>query len=105
MKKISKILGLGAAGLLLSTNFASAADAIDTVITKGKEVFDGVRKVVFVLGGFGLVGLAMAAIFGKIQWKWFGALAIGLTILGLAGSIINYIVEDTTMGTGQDTIK
>ncbi len=92
MKKLSKVLAVAGVASRMAMNNASAADAMDTIAKKAASVFAGVRKIVFVLGGFGLIGLAMAAIFGKIQWKWFGALAVGLSILALASTVVKYIV-------------
>ena len=68
---------------------------------KGREVFDAVKTIIFILGGFGLVGLAWAAVFGKVNWKWFASLAVGLAILAAASSIVEYATgstEATTAG-------
>lgn len=66
-----------------------------TVTTKLKDAFQNTRTVIFVVGGFGLVGLAVGAIFGKVNWKWFASLAIGLVIVAVAGAIINYATDDS----------
>lgn len=63
---------------------------------KAVNVFKSVKTIIFVVGGFGLVGLAFAAIFGKINWKWFASLAVGLAILAAAGSIVNYATGDVS---------
>lgn len=57
---------------------------------KAANVFKAVKTIIFIIGGFGLVGIAFAAIFGKINWKWFAGLAVGLAILAAAGSIVEY---------------
>ncbi|MDR1026575.1 MAG: TrbC/VirB2 family protein [Lactobacillus sp.] len=57
---------------------------------KTRNVFENVKTIIFIVGGFGLVGLAFAAIFGKVKWNWFAALAVGLAILAAAGSIVEY---------------
>ncbi len=62
-----------------------------TVGTKAKDLFNEVRTIIFILGGFGLIGLAMGAIFGKINWKWFGGLAFGLVLLAVAGAVVEYL--------------
>ena len=66
--------------------------------TKALNVFTAVKTIIFVVGGFGLVGIAFAAIFGKINWKWFAALAVGLAILAAAGSIVNYATGENMSG-------
>jgi sugar/nucleoside kinase (ribokinase family) len=55
--------------------------------------------IIFIVGGFGLVGIAFQAIFGKVKWTWFAGLAVGLAILAAAGAIVNYASGDQ-MGAG-----
>ena len=62
------------------------------------EVFGTVKSIIFILGGFGLVGVAWGCIWGKINWKWFAALAVGLAILAAAGSIVNYATGENMSG-------
>ncbi len=91
--------------MVAMTSDASAAvqssTVVQTAIKKGANVFKSVRTIVFVIGGFGLVGLAVQAIFGKVKWPWFGALAVGLGVLAAAGAVIEYATGDTVTTTGQ----
>lgn len=66
--------------------------------TKALNVFTSVKGIIFVVGGFGLIGIAFMAIFGKINWKWFAALAVGLAILAAAGAIVNYATGENING-------
>ena len=61
---------------------------------KSLNVFRAVKTIIFVVGGFGLVGLAFQAIFGKVKWAWFAGLAVGLAVLAAAGAIVNYATGD-----------
>ena len=77
---------------------------MDTATQKTVSVFQSVKTIIFVLGGFGLVALAWAAIFGKINWKWLAALATGLAILAAASAIVEYATGDDAATTaGLDT--
>ncbi|MCK5295783.1 MAG: TrbC/VirB2 family protein [Alphaproteobacteria bacterium] len=98
-KKLNKfaLIGLSAAILIASVepSFAADSSVFGTVKAKGIELFKDVRDVIFILGGFGLVGLALGAIFGRVNWKWFGGLAFGLVILAVASAAIGYLTGDT----------
>lgn len=69
----------------------AAGSVFGTVTKKGNELFADVRKVVFIMGGFGLVGLAVAAIFGAVKWKWFASLAFGLAVVAVATAVTEYV--------------
>ena len=88
-------------GLFAFTGDAAAQGSVmELGKTKALNVFTSVKTIIFVVGGFGLVGIAFAAIFGKINWKWFAALAVGLAILAAAGSIVNYATGESMSGFG-----
>ena len=71
---------------------------VNSATTRLGEVFNAVRKIVFVLGAFTLVGFAVAAIFGKLEWKKVAILAAGLAILGIATMIIGAVIGSKNMG-------
>ena len=83
---------------VVTLSFVSDASAQPFfVTTQGKliHLFQNVKLIVFIVGGFGLVAVAFAAIFGKIQWKWFAGLAAGLAILAAAAMAIEYVTGST----------
>lgn len=93
---------------------ASAETVFGTAAGKLVDLFKNAKMVVFVIGGFGLVALAFQAIFGKIKWAWFAALAFGLAVVAAAGAIVNYAANTTTaagtnfkdtLGSGDQTLK
>ena len=75
---------------------AAAQSVMGTAAEKALDAFKATRTIVFIVGGFGLVGIACAAIFGKMQWKWFAFLAVGLAILAAAGSVVQYATTNTS---------
>lgn len=65
-----------------------------TVTERLAVTFQNARSVIFIVGGFGLIGLGFAAIFGKVNWKWLAALACGLAIVAVAGQVVDYVTRD-----------
>lgn len=100
MRNLKKVFTLCSLVLLFTVIFtcASYADAapakasgvMETATAKAVQMFNHVKMIIFVVGGFGLVGIAFQAIFGKVKWTWFAGLAVGLAILAAAGAIVNY---------------
>ena len=68
---------------------------MSTAQGKLRNIFSSVRTITFILGGFGLVGIAYQAIIGKVKWAWFAGLAVGLALLGAAGAIVEYASGDS----------
>lgn len=79
-----------------SVLFTASAHAEDTglfkdLIKKGAEIFNGMRDIIYVVAGFGIIGVSVGGFFGNLNWKWLGAIVIGLMVIGLTGSIISYV--------------
>lgn len=90
-------------GSVESAFAVSSSDLMGVAQGKAVTVFKSVKTIIFVVGGFGLVALAFMAIFGKIDWKKFAALAVGLAILAAAGAIVDYATGATQGGDMSDT--
>ncbi len=76
--------------------------------TKNKlsGIFQSIKGILYIISGFGLVGIAFMAIRGRMSWKWFAMLAAGLAILAAAGALIEYATGDNSVkGYFGDTIS
>ena len=69
---------------------AYAADVFDAIRQKAFVVVKRIGALATLIAAFGLIGFAFGAIFGKISWKWFGNLAIGLFLVANVGLFIDY---------------
>lgn len=90
MKYIKLTLLTLALMLVLTTSSLAEEPLMNVATAKAIQIFNHVKMIIFVVGGFGLVGIAFQAIFGKVKWTWFAGLAVGLAILAAAGAIVNY---------------
>ena len=89
------MISLAVAMMFVATDaFASGSgNVFSTVLERMLVTFRNSRSVIFVVGGFGLIGLGFAAIFGKVNWKWLAALACGLAIVAVAGQVVDYVTR------------
>ncbi len=74
----------------LTTGDVLADDVLQAVRAQAIKVLSGLRPVIFILAGFGLIGFAWMAIFNKISWKWFANIAMGLFLVANMGLFIDY---------------
>jgi hypothetical protein len=97
MKNLKKMFILCSLALVFTAILAGASQAaglMNVATSKAVSVFNSIKLIIFVVGGFGLVGIAWQAIWGKMKWTWFAGLAVGLAILAAASAIVNYATGD-----------
>lgn len=81
-------------------------DLFKDLIDKGAEIFKGMRDIIYVVAGFGIIGVSVGGFFGNLNWKWLGAIVIGLMVIGMTGAIIEFVGADgETVDKIQDTLK
>ena len=76
------------------------AEVFGAVESKLKNLFTRSKFVLFLIGGFGLIALAFQAIFGKLKWVWFAALAFGMAVVAAAGGVVDYASNQDNKLTG-----
>lgn len=72
--------------------------ALDTLYT----TFTNARVIVYATAGFGLIGVAVAAISGKLPWRWLAMISVALFTLAVAEKIVLY-VTDTNLGSSPES--
>ena len=89
-KKGSLLGGAIFLSLLLLTPPAEAA-LFSQLTQSGSEIFEGMKDIIYAVAGFGIVGIAIGAFFGNLNWKWLSAIIIGLMVIaGTAGILSAY---------------
>lgn len=109
--RVKKFLFIGVAVLLMSSVlFATSAYADDGIFgdltAKGAEIFNGLRDIIFIVAGFGIIGVGVSGFFGNLNWKWLGAIIIGLMVIATTAAIIDTVTgTKITSGKITDTLK
>ncbi len=77
------------------------------LIETGRKIFSGLRDLIYVVAGFGIIGVAVGGFFGNLNWKWLGAIIIALVVIATTGEIINMITgcDQFTQAMITDTLK
>ena len=110
--KLKKIILLAlvafiVSSILFATNsFAAEAGSglFSDLTAKGREIFQGMREIIFAVSGFGIIAIAVGGFFGNFNWKWLGAIIIGLMVIALTSGIIQYMVGADVLSV-TDTLK
>ncbi len=86
-----------------SSNYGLFSGLIET----GRKIFSGLRDLIYVVAGFGIIGVAVGGFFGNLNWKWLGAIIIALVVIATTGEIINMITgcDEFTATMITDTLK
>lgn len=78
----------------------AAGDILGETARKLTTTFKKTKGIIFVIGGFGLVGITYYAIFGKVKWSWLAGLLVGLAVLSAAGAFLYYATRGSGMASG-----
>lgn len=99
LKKITvfALVAFVASSILFATNSYAASALFGDLTSKGAEIFLGMREIIYAVAGFGIVAIAIGGFFGNFNWKWLGAIIIGLMVIASTAGIINYMVEETVI--------
>jgi len=62
------------------------------IACKATTTLADLRMIAYIISGFGMVALAYAAIFGKMNWKHLANIGIGLFLLSMMTPFIEYFV-------------
>ena len=104
MKKIIKTFINLAVLILLGASSAMAADGniFSTIAGKVNSTLLDLQKIIYIIGGFGLIAFAFAAIFGKISFRHLSYLSFSLFLVAAMGPFVRYFSGDDNAMPGLD---
>lgn len=93
--------------LTLLVPSAAQAGAFDSLITSGRDIFSGLREIIYPASAVGIIAVCIGGFFGNINWKWLTAIILGLVVISLCAGFIamfapdgaSEIAEDIALGT------
>ena len=96
MKSCLKILLWMAVAVLFTTiAWAQEPDnaAIDEAVNEWIALFKQLKPFIYICGAFGLLSIACAAFFGKMDWSRLTFIGIALLFVAGTGMIIDYLIS------------
>lgn len=59
----------------------SAFAAFESLTTAGKDIFQGLREIIYPASAVGIIAVCIGGFFGNINWKWLTAIVVGLVVI------------------------
>lgn len=67
---------------------ANNGGVFEELVMTGQKIFNRLRDLIYVVAGFGIIGVAVGGFFGNMNWKWLGAIVISLVVIASAGELV-----------------
>ena len=93
LRKFVLILACVVAVALISNDAHAAGGVFKDLAGKTGAFADGLRKLAYVISGFGIIMFTFLAICGKINFKHLGYICISLFFLSGIGALIGYVTD------------
>jgi len=65
-----------------------ALAAFDQLADTGRDIFKGLKKIIYPASAIGIICVCIGGIFGNINWKWLTAVMVGLVVIATCGLFI-----------------
>ncbi len=70
------------------------AGAFDSLISSGKEIFTGLREIIYPASAVGIIAVCIGGFFGNINWKWLTAIILGLIVISLCAGFVKIFAPE-----------
>ena len=100
MKRYLSIFFYSFCCVALWATAALASSPLMDAINKYADIFIDLKPLVYICGAFGIMAVACAAFFGKMDWLRLAFIGIALMFLSLAGAIVDYLIDDDSLFDG-----
>ena len=62
--------------------------AFENLRESGKDIFEGLKKIIYPASAIGIICICIGGFFGNINWKWLTAIFVGLIVIAMCGAFI-----------------
>ena len=68
--------------------------AFESLIESGKNIFEGLKSIIYPASAIGIICVCIGGFFGNINWKWLTAVFIGLIVIACCGLFIKMFTNE-----------
>ena len=65
----------------------ASAEGFSSLSNAGKEIFRGLRKIIYPASTIGIACVCIGGMFGNFNWKWLAAILIGIFVISAAAGV------------------
>ena len=63
----------------------------------GREIFEGLRKIIYPASAIAIITICMGGFFGNINWKWLTAIIVGLVVISCCVAFVSMFAPETAV--------
>lgn len=82
--------------VLVICTSAPAFAAFDKLTNAGKDIFTGLREIIYPASAVGIIAVCMGGFFGNINWKWLTAIVVGLVVISCCVMFVDMFAPEAT---------
>lgn len=81
---------------------AFAAEAFKSLTDAGKDIFTGLREIIYPASAIGIIAVCMGGFFGNINWKWLTAIVVGLIVISACAAFVTMFAPEAAKSIPDD---
>ncbi len=77
---------------------SSAFAAFKSLTDAGRDIFEGLREIIYPASAVGIIAVCMGGFFGNVNWKWLTAIVIGLIVISCCVGFVGMFAPEDAKG-------
>ena len=82
-----------------------AMAAFESLTKAGKDIFTGLRDIIYPASAIGIITVCIGGFFGNINWKWLTAIVVGLVVISCCVAFVDMFAPEATESIPEDVMK
>ncbi len=75
------------------------------LISAGRDIFTGLREIIYPASAVGIIAVCMGGFFGNINWKWLTAIVVGLVVISCCVMFVEMFAPEAVKSIPKDIMS